>query len=170
MGGVPSGWRDDGATLTAPNGHRVVRGFRDYIIRPESLWNPSDQPLEEEREVAPYVEHHNHALGAGSRQLFLRTILRWNTPAEGVKESDAGAELQACEAELAAGQAQLAALQAATAAMHGQIATLTTQLASANAANASLQAQLVTASKLPPKVQAALTCMDAFAAYTKLPS
>lgn len=32
MSGVPSGWHDDGNTLTAPNGQPVVLGFRQHIL------------------------------------------------------------------------------------------------------------------------------------------
>src|SRR5262249_26572587 len=41
--GVPAGWSDDGMTLKAPNGHMVVKGFRDYILT--HSWDRADVPL-----------------------------------------------------------------------------------------------------------------------------
>lgn len=105
---IPAGWHDDGATLTAPNGHRVVLGFRQYILT--NAWNPADQPLEEERHLER-VEWHNPGLGAGSRQIFVKTVLRWNNAREGVQREWVGAELQAVEQQLADAQHQLAEAQ-----------------------------------------------------------
>jgi hypothetical protein len=45
---VPAGWKDDGKTLTAPNGHVVVNGFRALILG-DAGYDPADQPLESER-------------------------------------------------------------------------------------------------------------------------
>ena len=36
--GVPSGWADDGTTLTAPNGNKVTEGFRDTILGWKGGW------------------------------------------------------------------------------------------------------------------------------------
>lgn len=46
MSGIPAGWHDDGSILTAPNGHRVVRGFRDHILAAD--WPAALQPVNEE--------------------------------------------------------------------------------------------------------------------------
>lgn len=40
---IPSGWRDDGRTLTAPNGVPVVRGFRDWILA--HGWDAGNVPM-----------------------------------------------------------------------------------------------------------------------------
>lgn len=106
---IPVGWHDDGTTLTAPNGHRVVLGFRNYVLT--NAWDPADQPLEEERHVE-HVEWHNPGLGAGSRQIFVKTVLRWNNAREGVQCEWVGAELHAVEERLADAQRQLAEAQA----------------------------------------------------------
>jgi hypothetical protein len=127
MSGIPAGWRDDGATLTAPNGHQVVRGFR-YFIRTASAWAPENVPLEEERHLES-VEYHSPSLGPGSRQLFLRTALRWNNATEGVKEEDLGTELFALEARYSAAQQQTAQAQAQLTAADQQVAQLQQQLA-----------------------------------------
>ena len=111
VAGTPQGWTDDGTTLHAPNGHKVVLGFREYVRSHE--WTPDNQPLEDERH-RDQVEWHNPSLGAGQRQVFLRTALRWNNGAEGVKEEFLGSELLALEAELAKAQADYLALQKAT--------------------------------------------------------
>ena len=46
MSGVPQGWSDDGHTLIAKNGRKVVAGFRGWILTHD--WNPENVPLEEE--------------------------------------------------------------------------------------------------------------------------
>lgn len=43
---IPSGWHDDGHTLTAPNGHTVTLGFRQFVLDAAG-WNPNNQPLNE---------------------------------------------------------------------------------------------------------------------------
>lgn len=72
--GVPTGWNDDGTTLTAPNGHKVVMGFRSFIL--SNSWNPANVPLEEEVQLNP-LEESNRALGSGSQQVFDMTTLEW---------------------------------------------------------------------------------------------
>lgn len=71
---IPANWHDDGTTLTAPNGHRVVHGFRYYILT--HPWQADDLPEEEEKTVDS-VDSTRPALGAGSRQTFTRSILIW---------------------------------------------------------------------------------------------
>jgi hypothetical protein len=68
---IPVGWHDDGKTLTAPNGHKIVLGFRDKVM---AGWEASDMPLEEEHAAVP----------VGTEQIFTRTTLEW-TPASGVQ-------------------------------------------------------------------------------------
>ena len=105
---VPPGWRDDGATLTAPNGHRVVRGFREYVLA--NHWHPANMPLQEEQGRDP-LEESNPALGGGTQQIFNWTALEW-TPARGVFVAWIGQELLRLRADIAALQAQVATLQA----------------------------------------------------------
>lgn len=62
---TPANWKDDGTTLTAPNGHKVVLGFRGKVLQG---WEASDVPTEEE---------HGDGTG-GTVQKFTRTILKWN--------------------------------------------------------------------------------------------
>jgi hypothetical protein len=70
MAGIPAGWHDDGTTLTAPNGHKVVLGFRQYILN--NYWDPQNQPLEDEDGRNP-LEESNPALGAGM-DCFARSL------------------------------------------------------------------------------------------------
>jgi hypothetical protein len=95
---VPTGWKDDGHTLTAPNGHRVVLGFRDYVL--SHNWDAHNQPLEEEWTADP-LEVSNPSLGAGQKQSFVWTTLEY-TPARGVFEAWQGQELVALRVEIAA--------------------------------------------------------------------
>lgn len=95
---VPQGWKDDGKTLTAPNGHRVVLGFRDYVLNHN--WDANNQPLEEEAGRDP-LEDSNPALGAGTWQPFTWTVLEYTT-SRGVFEAWTGQELVKARAEIAA--------------------------------------------------------------------
>ena len=49
--GIPLGWKDDGSTLTAPNGVTVIHGFRDHILNAPS-WPGALVPLAAEYGVA----------------------------------------------------------------------------------------------------------------------
>ncbi len=112
---IPVGWQDDGTTLTAPNGHRVVLGFREYIL--SHGWDEHNLPLEEEVWLDP-LEESNPSLGAGSQQVFNWTTLEW-TPSRGVFVAWTGQELmkvradrQSLEARIASVKSQLQALLA----------------------------------------------------------
>lgn len=95
---IPAGWHDDGATLTAQNGHRVVKGFRDYVLA--HAWDTGNAPLGEEYGADPVLLH-NRAVGAGTVQLFRDGMLWW-TPATGViNEPYVGWELAAAYATIA---------------------------------------------------------------------
>lgn len=100
MSTIPTGWQDDGHTLTAPNGHRVVLGFRDHVLN--TNWDPSNQPLEEEWHADP-LEYSNPSLGAGQKQCFTWTTLEW-TPVRGVFEGWQGQEIHALLALLRSAQ------------------------------------------------------------------
>lgn len=108
MPNIPSGWHDDGTTLTAPNGHKVKLGFRQYILT--HGWDPNNMPLQEETACSP-VEEANPSLGAGTQQIFNWTTLEW-TSARGVFVAWTGPELLKVRADRTALQAQIDALQA----------------------------------------------------------
>jgi hypothetical protein len=63
--GVPSNWKDDGKTLTAPNGVPVILGFRQYVLA--NNWHPDNYPLQKEH-ATPQLEASNPALGGGTQQ------------------------------------------------------------------------------------------------------
>lgn len=86
---IPAGWKDNGATLTAPNGHTVTLGFRDYILNHQ--WDANNVPLEEAHGQTP-LELSNPSLGSGTQQVFKTTVLEW-TPTKGVFVSWVGQEL-----------------------------------------------------------------------------
>lgn len=104
---IPAGWQDDGTTLIAPNGHKVVRGFRAYILA--NAWHPENFPLQEEVGLTP-LEEANLALGGGTQQVFRWTALEW-TPARGVFVAWIGQELLRLRADKAALTAQVAELE-----------------------------------------------------------
>jgi hypothetical protein len=103
MMGIPAGWHDDGATLTAPNGHKVVKGFRQYLLT--HPWDPNNWPLEEEHWQNP-LEENNPSLGGGSQQTFSWTVLEWDQQ-RNVQAMYVGKELLFLRNELAALRAKL---------------------------------------------------------------
>lgn len=72
--GVPVGWTDDGASLTAPNGVKVSGPFRAYIM--EQGWDSYDWPLDAAQHLDS-LEEGNPAIGPGTRQDFRLTSLAW---------------------------------------------------------------------------------------------
>src|SRR5258708_37460009 len=93
---VPTGWTDNGTTLTAPNGVHVVHGFRAKVL---AGWDAADIPLEGEHQVA-HVENY-YPSDAGAIQTFNYTRLCY-TAARGVYKMGIGNELLGCEKALAA--------------------------------------------------------------------
>jgi len=89
--GVPAGWKDNGTILTAPNGHTVSLGFRDYVLN--HSWDSNNWPLEESHGQTP-LELSNPSLGGGTQQIFRTTVLEW-TPSGGVFVAWVGQELLA---------------------------------------------------------------------------
>ncbi|MBA2394386.1 MAG: N-acetylmuramoyl-L-alanine amidase [Ktedonobacteraceae bacterium] len=75
-----AGWHDDGTTLTASNGIKVVKGFRVKIL--SSTWDAGNVPYEPEHPMNG--EYTALQMGTeGSGQLFRDCYLRW-TPQHGV--------------------------------------------------------------------------------------
>ena len=95
---VPSGWKDDGTTLFAPNGIPVVNGFRLWILK--GGWDSNNWPLEKEESVEQ-LELSNPSLGAGSRQVFRLGQLEWQKEKNEVFVGWIGAELLAERAKRA---------------------------------------------------------------------
>lgn len=127
--GVPSGWTDDGTTLVAPNGNKVVLGFRWYVLN--NAWPADNWPLENEH-YTPVLDVTNPSLGAGEIQHFRQTILAWPQNSNQVVELWAGAnaltwEQQAQNAQQSSQQAQQ---------LQQQIQQLQQQLAAARSAQA----------------------------------
>lgn len=107
---IPQGWSDDGTTLTAPNGHKVVLGFRDFVLA--NNWDPNNVPLEEEQGANPVEEYYDQGPNnAGTRQLFNYSELAWIS-ARGVYVVGIGNELRGCRHERDILKASLAAAQA----------------------------------------------------------
>jgi hypothetical protein len=95
---IPNGWHDDGTTLTAPNDHKVVAGFRDYVLG--HSWDPANVPLEEEFHTESVLLH-NPSVGAGSAQLFRDGMLWWTASKGVVQEPELGEEINAAYAQIA---------------------------------------------------------------------
>ena len=105
---VPANWHDDGTTLTAPNGVKVVKGFRDWVL--SHNWDPANWPLAAEFGTS-LLESSNPSLGGGTQQLFRWILLGWTT-ARGVFEEWLGVELAFCRQQVQQKAAQIAQLQA----------------------------------------------------------
>ncbi len=105
---IPPGWHDDGLTLTAPNGQKVVLGFREYVLT--HAWHPENVPLQAEEGRTP-LEESNPSLGGGTQQVFNWTMLEW-TQARGVFVAWIGRELLQMRADKGALNAQVAKLEA----------------------------------------------------------
>lgn len=112
---LPNGWQDDGTTLTAPNGHRVVFGFRNEILEWPGGWDPTNQPLSEEFHANP-LEYSNPSLGQGQKQCFNQTTLEFTDHVfvawQGQEIYALLQALQVAQSTLVAVQAELAACQA----------------------------------------------------------
>ena len=112
---VPSGWKDDGKTLVAPNGVPVIRGFRDYVLSyagGSGGWEANNWPLKPEQVVTSgSIEPGNASIGPGSRQDFRYRSLGW-TQTRNVYVIYSGQDILALESQLAAANAQIAHLEA----------------------------------------------------------
>jgi hypothetical protein len=115
--GVPQGWKDDGTTLTAPNGVKVTKGFRTKVLEG---WNPSNYPIASEEGRNP-LEDSNPSLGGGTAQQFRETLLEW-TSTRGVFVAWVGVELQWARAKLAQVNADNATLRKERDALKAQLA------------------------------------------------
>lgn len=124
---VPTGWKDTGATLTAPNGHTVTLGFRDYILSHQ--WDSNNWPLEEAHAQDP-LELSNPSLGHGTQQVFKTTVLEW-TPSGGVFVAWVGQELLKMRALLAQNKPETPVVVPNTQAAISTIQAVTTALQSA---------------------------------------
>jgi hypothetical protein len=106
--GIPNGWKDDGATLTAPNGVVVVKGFRAHIL--SNPWLEYNWPLRPEF-TSQSIEPGNPSIGAGSRQDFRLGSLGWTTT-KGVYAIWLGQDLLALQTQNTALQVTLAKVRA----------------------------------------------------------
>lgn len=122
---IPTGWTDDGTTLTAPNKIVVVRGFRDFVLN--NSWDTSDWPLVPEYAANP-VEQSNPSIGAGTAQDFRMSRLGY-TATKGVYKTWIGQEMEWYVKQYTALQAEVAVLQALPASANlQQINTLASQI------------------------------------------
>jgi hypothetical protein len=99
MPGIPAGWKDDGQTLTAPNGHKVVLGIRAHILT--SVWDPKNVPQEEEHHQDPLEQFFDQPNNTGQQQVFLYSVLNYSS-SRGVYEMGVGNEFLGLRKALAA--------------------------------------------------------------------
>ncbi len=120
MSTIPNGWTDDGTTLTAPNGHKIIQGFRGWVLTHN--WDPQNVPLEDVQSVNPVEDYFTQNPSGGTRQLFLFEELGW-TQARGVYVVGIGNELKGARAERDKLKAQAATLQGENAALKSLLAS-----------------------------------------------
>ena len=124
---VPQGWTDTNGVLTAPNGVKVVHGFRDWVL--SHIWDPENYPLGAEFGTS-LLEASNPSLGGGSQQLFRWTMLGYTTQ-RGVFVEWSVIELAFCRQQVQSKAAQIQQLQAQAQTDAAQIAQLKAELAAA---------------------------------------
>lgn len=96
--GVPTGWKDDGKTLVAPNGVPVKMGFRDWVLA--HAWDANNWPLAAESVISSgSIEPGNASIGPGSRQDFRLTSLGW-TSSRNVYVIYVGQDIRALQTQL----------------------------------------------------------------------
>lgn len=140
---VPSGWSDNGTTLSAPGGAASVgTGFRTYIL--EHAWEADDVPIGPETDVAE-VEIANDTHGAGTVQYFRYSALIWSRSEDQIYRSWVGREAMVMRGQIATLQQQMASVQANLQAAQQQRDALSAQLASAQQQVTQLQQQLASA-------------------------
>ena len=146
---VPSGWKDDGTTLTSPNGKRAVLGFRSHIINAVPQWASDDWVVKEETQV-PVFEESNPTWGAGGGAQIVtnRHMMAWSSSLGKIVEEFMGPELLFLRADRDKYKAQLASETTLEAADQTKISDLNAQISS-------LQAQLAQGG-LTPEEQTAI--------------
>lgn len=142
--GIPNGWHDDGTTLTAPNGYKVVLGFRGHVLN--NPWDSDNWPLENESGANP-IEVGNPSLGSGTRQRFRKTTLGY-TAAMGVYVMWTGQELIALSKLIGQLTQQLASTQNVNVQqLQAQLDAANAQLGAFKTALATIQAEIGAALK-----------------------
>jgi GH25 family lysozyme M1 (1,4-beta-N-acetylmuramidase) len=139
--GVPTGWHDDGVTLTTPNGNKYVKGFRAHVLAHMPQWAAGDVPLENEHHVAVF-EYSNptwHPEG-GQQQISHEHMLAY-TSAAGVQEEVLGGELFYWRSKADDLQAQTALLEAALMKETNQVIALEATVAALQAAGGSVSSE-----------------------------
>lgn len=93
---IPAGWKDNGTTLTAPNGVEVIQGFREWVL--SHPWDSGNWPIAASAGRNP-LEDSNASLGGGTFQIFRWSMLEWTTD-RGVFVSWIGQELLKARQEI----------------------------------------------------------------------
>ena len=148
--GIPVNWHDDGHTLTAPNGFKVVGVLRSFVLA--HSWDTNNYPLENER-TTPQLEDSNPGLGGGTQQIF-RFCMLADLATKGVIVEWIGQELLYARGQVAKYypayqalpglQAQVQQATAELATEKASVASLSTQLQQSNAQIAAEQATIAT--------------------------
>lgn len=120
MPAIPTDWSDsakgdqanNSGVLTAPNGHKLVRGIRAFVLEYPGGWPADNYPIEDEH-PQHVMELANPNIPDGVQQAFRRSVVEWiatdapNGPKAGAFEMWVGPELLATRKALQVAQASL---------------------------------------------------------------
>lgn len=120
VSGVPSGWKDDGTHLLAPNGNSAVQGFRSLVEQTPG-WFAALQPIGPAYGLSSPNTRQDFALSTGwdGSKLFL-------TSAPALVHKD---QLDAAQTRVSELTSQVTQLQAQNSALQAQVAKLEAELA-----------------------------------------
>jgi len=67
---IPTGWTDDGTTLSNPKNKFVIKGAKRAFVMAQSAWFADNVPVQNDTEY-PVLELSNTSIGPGTAQAFL---------------------------------------------------------------------------------------------------
>jgi len=104
---IPTNWRDDGTTLTAPNGLVVTGGFRDNVLA--TNWQADNLPGENEAHFDP-IRRQRFALGTFYADISQHTI--WYQSVDATEGEGRLLDIRTANKAIADLETQLAAVKA----------------------------------------------------------
>jgi hypothetical protein len=104
---IPTNWTDANGVLTAPNGVKVIRGFREYLLNNPAFASFAGLPLTKEYSTG----NTNNRDGSGVEQIFERGGLCW-TEGKGVYLMDTGRLLEETRDAMNDARARIAQVEA----------------------------------------------------------
>ena len=107
---LPTGWTDDGTTLTSAKGVHIINGFRAYCLEHPEFLAIAGEPLGPEYATDAVGMDPSH--GTGAEQIFNCGALGWVAQTGWIGPLWVGAMYQAMQAHIDTANTTIAALQA----------------------------------------------------------